>query len=160
MRNLRRLVLFVGATVLFAPACRARVQTTAPPAPIFERMIGTWGWLEGDLTCQVNPHTISFSRDLKFMHFRYPAPVDTATGRREAQYEVRSYTDTSFRVFLQHESRRDSTGQLVEWDLVLLGNDRYTWHRSDWPAGGTTNYLARCAPRRAARAFGRFGTAA
>ena len=77
------------------------------------------------------------------MDFRYPAPVDS-TGRREARYEVRGHTPNSIRAFLLSEPRRDTTGQLVEWDLVLLGADRYAWHRSDWPAGGTTIPLERC----------------
>lgn len=135
----------VGTLAIAALGCRAPASTTPAPAPVFETVIGTWGWTEGDLNCRTNPHAISFSPDWKVMYLRYLAAVDT-TGRLEARYEIRGHAPTSIRAFLLDETRRDSTGRLVEWDLVLLTADRYAWHRSDWPAGGTTVPLERCSP--------------
>jgi hypothetical protein len=136
------LVLCVaGAAFGCAPAGRAALP---PPSPVFASVTGTWGWVEGSHTCATNPHTIRFSPDWRYMDFSYPQPVDSATGRRHARYEVRGHTERSIRAFLLYEDRRDAGETLVEWDLILVSPDLYVWRRSDWPPNSSTNAIQRC----------------
>jgi hypothetical protein len=139
------LVLCVaGAAFSCAPAGRGAFP---PPSPVFASVADTWGWVEGTHTCATNPHTISFSPDWKYIDFAYAQPVDSATGRRHARYEVRGHDRDRIRAFLLHEDRRDAEENLVEWDLILVSPDLYAWHRSDWPLDSSTPPVQRCSTR-------------
>jgi hypothetical protein len=48
------------------------------------------------------------------------------------------------RAELADESRRTADGDLVVWDLVLASDNRYHWHRTDWPEGAVTMAVIRC----------------
>lgn len=133
-----------AAALSCAPSGRAAAP---PPSPVFASVEGTWGWVEGTHTCATNPHTISFSSDWTYMDFAYPQPLDSATGRRHARYEVRGHDQNRIRAFLLHEDRRDAEGTLVEWELILISPDVYVWRRSDWPREASTAPIKRCAER-------------
>ncbi|MEZ5715198.1 MAG: hypothetical protein R3D85_08530 [Paracoccaceae bacterium] len=60
-------------------------------------------------------------------------------------YQLREVHETTARMFLEHETWRDGSGQLVEWWLILLGPDSFAWRRSDWPIWNLTPLRYRCA---------------
>ena len=82
------------------------------------------------------------------MVLRYAKPSDAANGPvpSEVRYEIRSWSDTTIRVFLVSppETRTTNEGQLVVWDFVLTGQNRYRWHRTDWAASSFTREVRRC----------------
>ena len=143
-------LLLVSFVLWFVGACfeamRLGVQPYLPPdgVEVFDVVEGTWDWAGRQTTCGANPHTIAFTPDRAYMVLTYPHPIDSATGRREARYEIRGTTRSSIRGFILDEERRTADGELVVWDLVLTGPDEYRWHRKDWSAGGYTSHLVRC----------------
>ena len=147
MINLHRRTLMLAglatAVLACAPAPATQAAPASAPAPVrlFNVVAGTWGWMEGSETCASKPHTLSFSPDGKSMFYRYPQ-ADSAS--EDLRYEVRGHGKNSLRVFLVGETRTDSKGALVEWDLILLSNDQYVWRRSDWPTDGSTRPIERC----------------
>lgn len=131
-------VRFVAAAVL-ALGCRS-----APPTDVLTEIQGTWGWAEGEFTCETNPHTIGLSEDGRWLTFTYPHPIVEETGRKESVYEVLGHGEHVIQLFLTSETRRDSSGALVEWDLIMLSPDEYVWRQSDWPEDMSTRVLERC----------------
>jgi hypothetical protein len=115
---------------------------------IFQKVAGTWDWVGVPGECRDNPHTISFDEDGPTMVLRYAKPAMGFNGQThtEARYEIRSWSDDAIRVFLvaPPETRTTDKGQLVVWDLVLNGRNRYRWHRTDWARTGFTRDVRRC----------------
>jgi hypothetical protein len=134
----------------FAYAPRREPQPFTPSGKnIFSAVMGTWGWSRGKYTCEGNPHTISFSaaRDTMRLTFREMTESDSTDADRTSTYVIRAITPTSIRAFLIGEDRRSDSGELVVWDLVLLGPDAYRWHRSDWEPADYTRAVVRCPQR-------------
>jgi hypothetical protein len=120
----------------------------------FRLAAGTWDWMHGDTTCTTNPHTVSFSRDGRFMVLTF-ARADSATGQREYRYrileagkEVIPDVPHVIRAAMEGETRRTPDGKLVVWDLILASRNRYHWHRTDWPEMAVTNAIVRCSGTR------------
>jgi hypothetical protein len=119
--------------------------TPAPPSDdVLAEIQGTWGWTDGELSCETNPHTIRLSDDGRRLTFSYPHPIVEETGRAESVYEVLGHGESTLRLFLTSETRRDAAGTLVEWDLIMLSPDAYVWRQSDWPAEVSTGLIERC----------------
>jgi len=141
MNRHRSSLLMAGLTLVFG--CAPARQPSPVSARVFDVVAGTWGWVEGTHTCRSNPHTLSFSPDRTSMFYRYPQAADSA-GARDLRYEVRGHGRDFIRTFLVGETRTDSKGALVEWDLVLVSDDFYVWRRSDWPKDASTRPIERC----------------
>lgn len=106
---------------------------------------GPWGW-EGTNDCTVSPQTIHFSPDRKQMKLSL-TPKDehgTRAPRREVTYQVLRNIPGGLRLAMDGEKRLDPEGRPVTWDLMLLGNDQFCWHRGDWPGTGCTKSMNRC----------------
>ena len=129
------------AAVVVAVGC-----VSARPSDVLSEIQGTWGWVDGQFTCETNPHTIRLSEDGRWLTFTYPRPIVEETGRKESVYEVLGHGDYVIRLFLTSETRRDEAGELVEWDLIMLSPDEYVWRQSDWPEEMSTPLLERCPP--------------
>ena len=117
---------------------------SAQPPDVLSDIQGTWGWVEGDFTCETNPHTIRLSEDGRRLTFSYPHPIVEETGRKESVYEVLGHGQHVIRLFLESETRTDEAGELVEWDLIMVSPDGYVWRQSDWPRDMSTALLERC----------------
>ena len=139
------LAMVLAMLLAIARGCFAVKPYAVPEGMSIESVTeGVWDWRGRSGTCRDNPHTISFSRDHKYMVLTFAHPIDSTTGDREARYEVRGRTRTSIRGFIIDETRRTDAGDLVVWDLVLTSRDSYRWHRTDWPAGAYTGEVIRC----------------
>lgn len=142
--------LYVLAAPVLTPARFIAVAalvlgcTSSRPSDVLTEIQGTWGWAEGEFTCETNPHTIRLSEDARLLTFTYPHPIVEETGQKESVYEVLGHEDHVIRLFLRSETRRDSSGALVEWDLIMLSPDEYVWRQSDWPEDMSTRLLERC----------------
>jgi len=64
--------------------------------------------------------------------------------REVAIYNVLDESGRILRMQIEDESRRTDDGRVVVWDLVLLSEDSFCWHRTDWRPGGCTRPLTRC----------------
>lgn len=119
----------------------------APSADIdpFQALPGKWGW-EGSNDCREAPVEIRFHESGKRMHLSN-AP-ETGNGGRElrrvAKYTVLGPIANGLGMSMDGEDRLDPSGRPVTWDLVMLSNDQFCWHRSDWPDTGCTKPVNRC----------------
>jgi hypothetical protein len=111
----------------------------------YEVLPGKWGW-RGTDDCKVAPVVISFSSKGRRMHLSHATKTDDGhrEARRDSPYTVLGSIPNGLHVSLDEETRKDASGQLVTWDLVLPNQNEYCWHRSDWPAGGCTKSIDRC----------------
>lgn len=111
----------------------------------FTVLPGKWGWA-GSNDCASYPKVIHFSADRKLMYLSL-APV-TPDGKREprrqATYSILSVLPIGLSVSLHGENRRDATGKLVTWDLIIMDKNQLCWHRSDWPQYGCTKSIYHC----------------
>lgn len=117
---------------------------TSPPAPLESGITGTWG--EDPADCQANPHTISFSPkgDLMRLSYREGGTSDGKSLQEQFSYQVLGRSPTGLQVALIGESRKDSSGRAVTWELRQSGRDNYCWWRSDWTASECTVSRMRC----------------
>lgn len=106
---------------------------------------GAWGW-EGSNDCTVSPQKIRFNPGRTQMVLSL-TPADehgTREPRREVTYQILRNLPNGIRLAMDGEKRLDPAGKQVTWDLMLLGNDQFCWHRGDWPGGGCTKSMDRC----------------
>ena len=111
----------------------------------YQVLPGKWGW-EGSKDCQEAPLDIRFSNDGKRMHLSHSPEAENGQRepRRETSYTILGPTAMGLSMSMDGEDRLDTSGQPVTWDLVVLSNDQYCWHRSDWRSTGCTKPVNRC----------------
>lgn len=117
------------------------IPSPAPAAdPLFARMAGTWGAEPpSPYSCDQNPHTISFSPDFSEARFSTAAGV----------YKVLKIVKVQGNVLTmraENETRKIAGGESAVWTLVLAGENRHYWRRTDWPDTTTTPPMIRCKP--------------
>jgi hypothetical protein len=115
---------------------------------IFTVLPGSWGWKDSDqVGCATNPHQLSFTKNRQLMLLTTKKPFDGPDGRPMSTVRYRVLeTSPHLRMSIEGETRTTPSGDLVVWDLVMLSNDRYCWHRTDWPQGSCTKTNERCNP--------------
>lgn len=141
---MRLLVLIAMMLIGTASAQSIPTEGLASHNP-FAVLPGEWGW-QGTNDCAAYPKAISFSADRKLMYLSL-APT-TANGerkpRRRATYSILRVLPIGLWVSLHGETRKNASGKLVTWYLVILDNAHFCWHRSDWSSGGCTNIIYHC----------------
>ena len=123
------------ALPLAAGLCAAEPQ---PGPSVRETIVGNWGLATETGSCTEKPHTISFSDDGSQLYVRYTDTLGQGT------YRIVAEGLNHLRLALRDEVQKTESGELVEWDLVLLTPDSYSWHRADWPEGHRTWPVRRC----------------
>ena len=106
---------------------------------------GQWGW-KGSNDCAAYPEVIHFSADGKQMLLSLaPVTPDGAREpRRQSTYNILRELPNGLSMSLHDEARRDASGKLVTWDLIVMDKNQMCWHRSDWPQYGCTKSIDRC----------------
>jgi hypothetical protein len=110
-------------------------------------LAGTWGWTQDDArSCTVNPHTLAFSADRRFLILRHRKPIESYDGGRriEAYYRVLQIGRNSATLLLEGETRRQRDGRPVSWELRLLSDTAYCWHRTDGSGSECSPPVVRC----------------
>lgn len=60
---------------------------------------------------------------------------------------VLAETERSLTIRYDNETRRDSSGKLVEWQLIIVAPGVYRWREADWPEGKVNGVVGiRCSP--------------
>jgi len=114
------------------------------PTSLESGITGAWG--EDPEDCETNPHTISFSPEGDLMHLAYrnAGTVDGRSLQVRFSYQVLGKSPSGLHVALIGESRKESSGRAVTWELKQSGRDSYCWRRSDWTANECTVSRMRC----------------
>jgi hypothetical protein len=107
---------------------------------------GTWGFDIDGVRCNENFHTINFPESGETMILRYAKGVE-GQPPTEAVYRLLGEGPGFMRMKIEGEKRTTDTGEPVVWDLMLLSQDSYCWHRTDWQEGGCTQPAYRCPER-------------
>lgn len=145
------LVILINLLVTLGILERQPPKEYAVPAgePITDVVEGVWGWeADGSSSCRTNPHTIRFTADGKQMLIGYANP-DSAGMFTVYHYDIQEMSRSRVRGAIVNEKRMTSAGTPVVWDLVLIGRDRYRWHRADWAEWAMTGAIVRCDARTA-----------
>lgn len=107
-----------------------------------------WGWIrkESSGSCENNPHTITFNAKLTEAVFQFQNPVHGADGKKSARavYRILARQGNVITMQIVGEKRLDPQGKPVVWDLLLIDERTYTWHRKDWPEKAYTPYIHKC----------------
>jgi hypothetical protein len=106
---------------------------------------GTWGTEFEGAKCSDNPHTLTFSAGGQMMTLAYAKSLN-ADPPTKVEYQIIGEGKGFIRMQKLTETETGGDGQLVMWDIVLLGPDSFCWHRSDWADDGCTKPITRCKP--------------
>lgn len=113
-------------------------KTTPNHLDLRKTLTGAWAWSQEQ--CTGDPIRISFSDDGAVMYHQNNEGLflgDRDTPRRQVVYRIVAETDRALRTVIEGEDRRTPEGEPVGWDLILLSQDAFCWHRWDWPQGCT-----------------------
>lgn len=110
--------------------------------PISALEKGRWDF-SGDkksVACSKYHHTFSFSDDGKVMTLN---EFENQLNIEKAVYDI-AVKGAVIRSKLRTEFRKDASGKLVGWDLIMKNEKEYCWRRSDWDASECTKSVIRC----------------
>lgn len=150
-RSARMLAIGVGLAATLLAGC----QATPPPTPSkvvipaeYSRLPGLWG-VSGDssLSCENNPHQISFSEDQGFMLLEY-THRRRETGERKQETKLRYRilrTSPHLRLVVEGETDKNWAGNRYAWDLLMLSPDSYCLRRMTDRPGACSPPRRRCA---------------
>jgi len=107
---------------------------------------GSWQWEQAKGICQKESlTTISFSADGNAMYlssdasnYRDPDEISVHT------YDIVGQPEVNLRTVIQGETRRTHAGDVVMWDIKMISNNEFCWHRSDWRNNECTQSLIKC----------------
>ena len=119
----------------------------APRREVVPALAGTWGWTQDHKrSCETNPHTLAFSADRHFLILRYRTPIKSydKSARVEAYYRVLQIDESSVTLLLEGETRRQRDGRPISFELRLLSDTAYCWHRSDKSQRECSPPIVRC----------------
>lgn len=112
--------------------------------PIREILSGDWT----PSVCTESHRGISFSDDGKQMFIvSRQGLLGAQRGgmvSEVATYQILEESERVLRMQMDKEDRLDEDGNPVVWDLVLINEDTFCWHRTDWRAGSCTLNRVRC----------------
>ena len=80
------------------------------------------------------------------MILRHRAPIKAFDGgkRSEAYYRVLQSSADSLTLSLEGQTRRQRDGRTVVWEMRLLSDSAYCWHRTDKSDRSCSAPIVRC----------------
>ncbi len=109
-----------------------------------EAAIGSWSSNKGD--CK-QKQTYSFSDDGMFMYaYSEDGFISNKAGDIEnlSSYLILGESDRVIRSEIKGEYRTTESGDTVIWDMYLINDDEFCWHRTDWSVMACTASMYRC----------------
>lgn len=141
MNLLRTQVLFFTLVVLSACSGVAPERSPTADSTALEVLEGRWNWVNQD--CNRNPFTLEVTPDRKSLVLTFAEP-DTAGRPMVSVYRLLGQGSDFVRGQIEGEDRLTDQGEPVVWDFLLLGQNSFCWHRTDWPPYECTRQLRRC----------------
>ncbi len=128
--------------ILFLAACTNVKQTIEHRN--HEKLEGAWSWYPEK--CSAPTALISFSEDGKEMYSDNVKGLYIGDGipRKRVIYSITSESENILVTSIQGEGRKNSSGSLVGWSLVIQSESRFCWRRSDWNTDQCTKSLTKC----------------
>ena len=125
--------LFVCSISLLTSCTTSPPRETAEPS-IRTALPGRWDWADASPRCGDSAAQFAFAEEDRQVRVHVPAGVYLGTTPlgADATYQIVREWPRVLRMRMLGETRRTETGDLVEWDLVLLDVDSFCWRRTDW----------------------------
>jgi hypothetical protein len=144
MRSIVKSLFLNIFTIGLLLACTSQVETVRDK--LLTSLEGTWEWRKEDSTCQDNSHTLKFDDVKKSLIIKNKKETMSYDGKgyEVAEYKILKINSNSVSLALKSETRVDSSGSPVTWDLKLISTNEYCWRRSDWPDSACTPLNYRC----------------
>ncbi|MCW8196739.1 hypothetical protein F6455_18255 [Proteobacteria bacterium 005FR1] len=116
------------------PLTNRRPPGTSANQDLRKTLTGAWAWNEEQ--CAADPIRISFSEDGSLMYHRNKKGLylgDKSSPKERVVYQILAASERGMRTMIEGEDRKTPEGDTVGWDLILLSDDAFCWHRWDWP---------------------------
>lgn len=126
-------LVFIASLILFFSAPSYSEKKTSSSHTIYETLIGTWG--HDKEICLKDPIRISFSPDRKLMYHDTKQGLmmsDASKPNERLVYRILAEYESFLRTEIIGEDRLTDGGKIVKWDLLLINQNSFCWHRSDW----------------------------
>jgi len=121
-----------------APNKKKMIVSFDKPEQMFQILEGKWQFQVTD--CQ-SAFTIK-ANGLKTLELIYPKSENTE--EQKFTYKVLEIGKYYIRTQIEGEKRLDDNGKLQSWDFMILSNDEFVWHRTDWKGFAVTPPVTRC----------------
>lgn len=140
------LLVYTALNGVLAEEASNKVASRWSAQELRQLLTGTWGWDEAQ--CAEGPYHVSFSDDGAIMYFDTDdETMITAEGgeaRKRIVYQILWEADGVLRAVIEGEDRRTESGHVVGWDLRMIDEAHFCWHRWDWPRDACTQALIVC----------------
>lgn len=128
---------------------KSTAPTVQPVSDVYGSLEkGRWGWAIPTMvgSCSTNPHTIQFQNNNTEAVLHFKSKIYSADGSvtNTALYKIIEKNGNRITMRIVGEKRLDEKGRPVVWDLVMLNENEYVWHRLDWRPGELTSRVHRC----------------
>ena len=128
----------IKQTLIFTVALLGCSIGTAATAGVLDKLVGTWdtvpiyrGGCEGDAYF----HTIEVSPDKQRLTFKHLKPIQGPDGPiQQYTYKVLYEDEDRVTLFLEGETRKNPSGDLLIWVFILERPDYYRWRIYGTPA--------------------------
>lgn len=136
--------IFLIISVLLTLGACGFTQDTSVTKTMREAAIGTWSVDENE--CK-HSQTYSFSDNGDFMLvYSDDGLIVSEDGRTSntSKYRILSESNRAIRAAIEGEYRKTEDGTLVVWDMFLINDNEFCWHRTDWTVTACTGSMYRC----------------
>ena len=121
-------------------------QSFAIDAETRKLLTGNWQWEHSNGICQKKTMSnIRFSENGEQMYFSAHAHDHS---NREIEEVIYTYNiiqhPKKLRAFIEGETRVNTRGDVVMWDIKIINDNEFCWQRSDWQSGECTRSLLKC----------------
>ncbi len=132
--NKKLMVLFL----LFLMGCDSRSQIyQGDPYEVLGN--GKWDFESNEAFCKGQFHRLSFSEDKSEMLIAFYDEKSQLVQKNT--YTILKYDGGILYMDLNGETRKDETGKLVSWALLVNNEKQYCWRRHDWGEACTGAFL-------------------
>lgn len=127
--------------------CVNSLQSNINEHSMMNALSGKWGW-ESD-QCSSDSYIIFFTSKGAEMHLiatQSPyTPSSTVIEPTKFSYNIKSFSSQSLAAEPITEKKEYSDiGELIIWEIRLIGENGFCWHRSDWGENACTTSMLKC----------------
>lgn len=128
----------------------ASIPLPTPPEPRAFQTVLDGSWDQGSdfaSLCGADraQHTMQFSDDGKNLVVKFDKPHKIYDGSTvtSVTYQVLATSDVSLTLALEGDSRHDTQGSPIVWELVVVGSGLFRWRATSYPVGTYNDVLGR-----------------
>ena len=122
-------IIILSFVILLIGCTQDIVKYQGDPVDVITQ--GRWNWDGAEGFCKDTTHNVRFNEDrsrmyVNFYHGHSNDLIETT------EYIVKNRNGAILSTKMVGEDYKDSSGNLVSWDLIVNSETEYCWRRSDW----------------------------